>query len=133
MNDKKEFRFNVIDIIIILALCVGIFVFVFCLFGNDISEFTSPKHEVNYILSFDEEFASSFAMGDEILSSNGKVLGNVDNILTAPEILVSVSTTAYEVDEILFVKGVKLSRGEEFMISLGNGKVAKAKCIIVSR
>lgn len=129
MNDKKEFRFNVIDFIIILLLCFGIFLFVFCVFGNDIAEFTSPKQEVDYVLSLDNEYSSLFTVGDKIISSNGKCLGEMTSVLTTTETLVSVSVTAYEVDDALFVKGIRLARNETLTIATDSGTIS-ANCII---
>lgn len=131
MNEKKEFNFNAIDSLIIIALCFAIFVFIFCLLGNDFAEFTSPKHEIAYILSIDNIYSSQFENGNDLLTSNGKKIGQITNISSATEAHISVSATAYEVDGVLFIKGNKIAWGESFELVLENGDVVPAKCLTV--
>ena len=127
--DKKEFRFNVIDAVIILLLCLGLFVLIYNILGNDIQELFAPKHEVSYVFEVDSSFASAYSEGD-YLQYQKRVLGKareidifkITTISASPvanKSYITLRADAYEVDGLLFVDGVRLP-DESFSVIYSN-------------
>lgn len=130
MNEvNKKHHFNVMDFIIIIALCIAIAFIVFCVLGNDPAELTAPKCQVSYILAIDTPYSVYTSVDDEVFTKNGKSAGKIISISRGAETTyITVISTAYLVDDCLFIKGQKIAQDESFDVVFANDKAFSLKC-----
>lgn len=132
IEKEKNYHFNIMDCIIIIAICLAIASLCFCISGGDISQLTEKQIEISYVLSIDSSSAPQLKVGDKIYTGNGEDAGRITAMSqTANTISLTINADAYEVDEILFIKGQKLAQGEAFSMKLSDENAFSTMCMSV--
>ena len=130
MKNKKDYRFNIIDFLIIVLAVAIIFVTTLAVLGNDMVEYVSKKNDVSYSLSItDKVSVDNLAHDSEVYTSDGKIAGTiVSTSMESGKLQVVINATAYEVGDTLFIKGQKLEQNESFTLTLADGTEIDTVC-----
>ena len=97
------------------------------------SEYTNEKHEIRYTLSLDDDYASNFALNQELFTEKGKSAGTVTEIVVENEILyITVTSRAYDVYKETFIKGQRLTQGGVFTLKIAGDSYVDALCTSVN-
>ena len=130
-KEHLEHRFNLVDLLIVLALAFAIGVLVFVMLGNDILSVTSDKTQVNYSLSISNEQLGFFDVGDEVFTAKGKSCGIITGKTVAHDggYIIFVSANGYFADGDLFINGQKLAQNESFKLRLDDKSVITTMCL----
>ena len=130
MKNKKDYRFNIIDFLIIVLAVAIIFVTTLAVLGNDMVEYVSKKNDVSYSLSItDKVSVDNLAHDSEVYTSDGKIAGTiVSTSMENGKLQVVINATAYEVGDTLFIKGQKLEQNESFTLTLADGTEIDTVC-----
>lgn len=129
-DTENKYRFNIIDFFIIVVIVAIIGIITLAVLGNDIREYTSTKTDISYSLCIiDSSVADCFSVDDEIYMDNGKCAGQiVTTYLQNGKTVLVVKAKAYEIDNVLFIKGQKLVQNESFPLMLEDGTSVGTVC-----